>query len=78
MIDSISFFFHHKKEGSESMVDIFSFMKDYLLDREDGIRQLLTWFLNLVMEEEALLQTGAKRYDLTGSRKASVNGYLPI
>ncbi len=39
------------------MVNIVSFIKDYLLDWEDGIRQLLTWFLNLVMEEEALLQS---------------------
>ncbi len=60
------------------MVDIVSFIKDYLLDREDGIRQLLTWFLNLAMEEEVLLQSGAKRYELTDSRKASASGYLPI
>jgi hypothetical protein len=38
------------------MVNLFSFITDYLVDKEDGIRQLLTWFLNLVMEEEALLQ----------------------
>lgn len=31
------------------MVNIISFIKDYLIDQEDGIRQLLTWFLNLVM-----------------------------
>ena len=56
------------------MVNIVSFIKDYLLDREDGIRQLLTWFLNLVMEEEALLQSDAK---CMGGRfsKASRNGY---
>ena len=59
------------------MVNIVSFIKDYLLDREDGIRQLLTWFLNLVMEEEAPLQAGTKRCERTDSRKASRNGYKP-
>lgn len=57
------------------MVNIISFIKYYLIDQEDGIRQLITWFLNLVMEEEALLQSGAKRYERTDSRKASRNGY---
>ncbi|WP_048184942.1 IS256 family transposase [Methanosarcina siciliae] len=33
--------------------------------------------LNLVMEEEALLQAGAQRYERTDSRKASRNGYKP-
>ncbi|AKB78923.1 Mobile element protein [Methanosarcina horonobensis HB-1 = JCM 15518] len=59
------------------MVNVVSFIKDYLFDQEDGIRQLITWFLNLVMEEEALLQSGAKRYERTDSRKASRNGYKP-
>ncbi len=59
------------------MVNLFSFIEDYLVDKEDGIRQLLTWFLNLVTEEEALLQTGAQRYERTDSRKAIRNGYKP-
>ena len=59
------------------MVNLFSLIKDYLFDQEAGIRQLVTWFLNLVMEEEALLQAGAKRYERTDSRKASRNGYKP-
>jgi putative transposase len=57
------------------MVNLFSFIKDYLVDQESGIRQLITWFLNLVMEEEAFLQSGAQRYERTDSRKASRNGY---
>ncbi|AKB38779.1 Mobile element protein [Methanosarcina siciliae C2J] len=77
MIDSISFFFTTKKQDVESMADLFSLIKDYLVDQEDGIRHLITWFLNLVMEEEALLQSGAKRYERTDSRKASRNGYKP-
>ena len=57
------------------MVSIISFIKDYLVDQEAGLRQLISWFLNLVMEEEALLQFDAKRYERTDSRKASRNGY---
>ncbi len=44
------------------MVDPFSLIKDYPVDQEDGIRQLITCFLNFVMEEEALLQAGVERY----------------
>uniref|UniRef100_Q46CB6 Transposase n=1 Tax=Methanosarcina barkeri (strain Fusaro / DSM 804) TaxID=269797 RepID=Q46CB6_METBF len=57
------------------MVNLFSFIKEYLVDQEDGIRHLITWFLNLVMEEEALLQSCAQRYERTDSRKASRNDY---
>jgi putative transposase len=57
------------------MVDLFGFIKDYLFDHEAGLRQIITWFLNLVMEEEALAQSGAQRYERTDSRKASRNGY---
>jgi transposase-like protein len=59
------------------MVDLFSLIKDYLVDQEDGIRHLITWSLNLVVEEEALLQSGAKRYERTDSRKVSRNDYKP-
>ncbi|AKB38878.1 Mobile element protein [Methanosarcina siciliae C2J] len=45
MIDSISFFFTTKKQDVESMVDLFTLIKDYLVDQEDGIRHLITWFL---------------------------------
>jgi transposase-like protein len=77
MIDSVSFSFHQKKQDAESMVNLFSLIKDYLVYQEDGIRQLISWFLNLVMEEEALLQAGAQRYEWTDSRKASRNGCKP-
>ena len=60
------------------MVNLFSLITDYLVDKEDGIRQLITWFLNVLMEEEALLQAGAQRYERIDSRKASRNGYKPM
>ena len=42
------------------MVNSFLLIKDYLVDKEDEIRQLITWFLNVVMEEEVLLDMGEK------------------
>jgi len=37
-------------------------LEDYLVDQEDGLKQLLTWFLNLVMQLEAMQQSGAEPY----------------
>ena len=59
------------------MINLFSFIKDYLVDQEAEIRQLITWFLNLAMKEEFLLQSGAQSYERTDSRKASINGHKP-
>jgi putative transposase len=50
-------------------------LEDYLIDQEDGLKQLLTWFLNLVMQLEAMQQSGAEPYQRTGSRRAHRNGY---
>jgi len=47
----------------------------FLQDNEEGIRQILTWFLNPIMEYEAQLQAGATHYERTTSRKAYRNGY---
>ncbi len=47
----------------------------FLQDNEEGIRQILTWFLNAIMEYEAQLQAGATHYERTISRKAHRNGY---
>jgi len=41
------------------------------------MRKLLTWFINFVMEQEALHQANAQRYERIDSRKASRNGYKP-
>ena len=49
-------------------------LKDYLIDQEDGLKNLLTWFLNLVMQFEAMEQIDAEPYQRVDSRKAhSVN-----
>ena len=44
----------------------------FLEDNEEGMRQLITYFLNAVMEE-AKIQSGAMPYERTSSRKAHVD-----
>jgi putative transposase len=51
------------------------FLEDYLIDQEDGLKKLLTWFLNLVMQLEAIQQADAEPYQRVDSRKAHRNGY---
>jgi transposase-like protein len=50
-------------------------LEDYFIDQEDGLKKLLTWFLNLVMQFEAMEQIDAEPYQRIGSRKAHRNGY---
>jgi len=50
-------------------------LEDYLIDQETGLKELLTWFLNQVMQLEALHQTGAQPYQRLEGRKAHRNGY---
>jgi putative transposase len=48
--------------------------EDYLIDRNEGMRKLITWFLNEVMQQEALNQIQALPYERTGRRRARRNG----
>ena len=50
-------------------------LEDYLIDQEDGLKKLLTWFLNLVMQLESIEQISAEPYQRIESRKAHRNGY---
>ena len=50
-------------------------LEDYLVDQEEGLKRLMTWFLNLVMQLEAMEQIDAEPYERTDSRKAHRNGY---
>jgi transposase-like protein len=49
-------------------------IEDYLIDRNDGMKNVITWFLNQVMQQEALNQIKAKPYERTGQRRARRNG----
>jgi transposase-like protein len=62
------------KGGHRTMIPI-EFLEDYLIDQEDGLKKLLTWFLNLVMQLEAMDQIDAEPYQRVDSRKAHRNGY---
>jgi hypothetical protein len=39
--------------GNRTMMPV-QLLEDYFIDQEDGLKQLLTWFLNLVMQLEAM------------------------
>jgi len=49
-------------------------IEDYLIDRNEGMQNLITWFLNQVMQQEALNQIKARPYERTGQRRARRNG----
>ena len=49
-------------------------IEDYLIDRNEGMKNVITWFLNQVMQQEALNQIQALPYERTGQRKARRNG----
>ena len=50
---------------------------NYLTDNEKGMQQLITWFLNDVMNEEVAQQAGVPRYARSSARRAHRNGYRP-
>jgi hypothetical protein len=35
-------------------MELFDLLEDYLIDQDDGLRKLLTWLYNLVMQLEAI------------------------
>ncbi len=49
-------------------------IEDYLVDRNEGMKNLITWFLNQVMQQEALNQIKARPYERTAQRRARRNG----
>ena len=48
-------------------------LEDYFIDQEDGSKKLLTWFLNQVMQFEAMERLDSETYGRVGSRKAHRN-----
>jgi len=55
-------------------MNLLSLILYYLVDQEEGLKQLLTVFLNSVMQVEAHQQAGAYPYERGGKRKAHRNG----
>jgi len=56
-------------------MEIFELLEDYLIDQDDGLKKLLTWFFNLVMQLEAIEQSGAEPYERNEARTTQRNGY---
>jgi len=58
-------------------MEINDLIQDYLGDKDEGLKSLVTFFLNLVMQYESEQQAGAKRYERTKDRVAQRNGSKP-
>lgn len=58
-------------------MSINDFIQDYISDQDEGLKALVTFFLNLVMQYEAEEQAGAARYQRTETRTAIRNGSKP-
>jgi transposase-like protein len=56
-------------------MDLRDIVLNYLTDNEKGIQQLITWFLNDVMNEEVAQQAGVPKHARSSSRRAHRNGY---
>jgi putative transposase len=74
IIGPASYPFFGVNGGNRTMIPI-EFLEDYLIDQDAGLKKLLTWFLNLVMQLEAIQQADAEPYQRIESRKAHRNGY---
>ena len=49
-------------------------IKLFINDRQEGKKELITWFLNNVMDEEAIEQLNAVRYERNNKRTGYRNG----
>jgi len=56
-------------------MELFDLREDYLVDKDDGLKKLLTWFYNLVMQLEAIQQCGAEPYERSEARTTQRNGH---
>jgi putative transposase len=63
------------KEEYKAMIPL-ECVEDYLVDPQSGLKAIITWFLNLVMQLEAEQQAGADRYKRSANRKAHRNGMV--
>ena len=55
--------------------EIRDLIASYLEGNEQGMRELMTWFLNHVMDHEAEQQSGAGKYVRGRGRRAHRNGH---
>lgn len=53
-------------------------IRDYLIDQKEGMRKVITQFLNDVMREEVAQRIGADHYERTDKRSAYRNGIKKV
>ena len=56
------------------LISIEELIKLFINDRKEGKKELITWFLNNVMDEEAIEQLNAVRYERNNKRTGYRNG----
>jgi hypothetical protein len=59
------------QERRTGQLEIEDFIKDYLSDTDEGLKALVTFFLNLVMQFEANQQAGVEKYQRSSGRVAT-------
>ena len=64
-----------KINAKSQLISIEELIKLFINDRKEGKKELITWFLNNVMDEEAIEQLNAVRYERTNGRTGYRNGY---
>ena len=56
-------------------MEFYDLISDYLNDSNGSLKHLITWFLNEVMEQEAIEQSGARKHERSITRTTHRNGY---
>jgi transposase-like protein len=59
------------------LMDILLLFLKYLRQDDDGVKNILTWVYNAIMEVEAEAQAGCGRYERSDARRLHRNGYKP-
>ena len=58
-------------------MDPLEFIPNYLCDQDSGLRNVVVWFLNRVLLEEAFQQCGCTSYERMPVLQARRNGFKP-
>ncbi|KQB34924.1 MAG: transposase [Acidiplasma aeolicum] len=61
--------------AKNQLISIEELIKVFINDGKEGKKELITWFLNNVMDEEAIEQLNAVRYERNNKRTGYRNGY---
>ncbi|WMT50443.1 MAG: IS256 family transposase [Ferroplasma sp.] len=61
--------------AKSQLISIEELIKLFINDRKEGKKELITWFLNNVMDQEAIEQLNADKYERNNKRTGYRNGY---